>query len=333
MLQSYATKGIMPLQENDIQRILQAYLEGRATPEERELLDKFFQDHKNEVSEERINPNEYGLIEHQLRLKIKQRIAPARKPRKIAWLALAASISAILLAAFVFMYRSSSPEVVMPAPVAVLQKATVSGQKLTIKLPDGSVVKLNSNSSLSFPERFTAETREVTLQGEGFFTIVHNPSIPFVVHASQGSTTVLGTTFNVKDREGKTAITLVTGKVEVAKDNAAERIRLKPNQQALLPGGTHGIDTLSVDVSKYIQWKDNVLAFDNTLLADAVVQLEEWYGVEIKITNALKGCRITGRYESESLENVLQSLQFMLKGNYTIKDKKVTLSGKGCGNK
>jgi ferric-dicitrate binding protein FerR (iron transport regulator) len=96
-----------------------------------------------------------------------------------------------------------------------------SSQRQLINLPDGSRVVLNENSKLEYPPDFSNNTREVYLNGEAFFDIVHNPSKPFIVHTGSVSTKVLGTAFNISAYRSQqfVQVTVTRGKVEVkAKD-------------------------------------------------------------------------------------------------------------------
>lgn len=320
----------MPIEEHDIRRMLEAYLAGNATEEEKQILERFFTDHRTEVVKEDLLTEEFAFLENRLKADIKRRISPRKRTRHSWTWAVAASVSFLVVAGFFYVFSGRSTTTTAQQQVVLLTRATTKGQKLTIRLPDGSVVKLNSNSSLSFPERFDGRKREVALSGEAYFEVVHNSSAPFVVSTSQGRVTVLGTAFNIREKPDVEEVTLVSGKVRVT-DQKDASVLLKPNQQARLRQGQPEIDTLSVDVQRYVEWKNNVLAFRQSLLPDAIADLENWYGVEIVLLNPeLNQCRITARYDNESLENVLESFKFMLKGSYTLSDKKVTISGKGC---
>jgi transmembrane sensor len=320
----------MEINESEVRAILTRYINGTATPRDTEILEKFFEESKQDVLREKINPAEYRFLESRLKAKIDSRIFPGRNYQSWMW-KVAAAISLIAVIAYAFL-QGSHKEGPVDKHIAILEKRTTSGQRITVRLSDGSTVKLNSNTRLAFPERFNNGTREVTIEGEGFFNVAHDPSVPFIVHTSNSSTRVLGTTFNVRAKNsGSTEVTLVTGKVDVSATHASDGRQLRPNQQAIIVPGGNRIDTASVDVRKFIDWKDNILSFDHTPLTEVIARLEEWYGVDIELkSKAIEGCSVTARYDSESLENVLKSLQFMLKGSYTIKGRKATLTGKGC---
>jgi transmembrane sensor len=324
----------MQLHEHDIKRILAAYLDGSATSDEKEILERFFNENKDEALKENLSPEEFRFLERRLKEKIDQHLHSDRD-RMPAFYRVAAVVSFLVLVSYIYFSLRTTQQVVVPDRVATLVRSTERGQKITIKLPDGTSVKLNSNSKLSFPEKFRATSREVILEGEGYFDVTHSASVPFIVHTKNSSTKVLGTSFNVNDKnETRTEVTLVTGKVSVSGNEKPQRIDLKPHQQAIIKTGANVIDTSSVDVSRFIEWKDDILRFERKPLSQVIIQLEDWYGVDIAIKNkAIEGCLITGKYESETLENVLKSFQFMLKGNYTMTGKKITLTGKECSEK
>lgn len=318
----------MGYKEEEIKRLLDAYLQGTATPEEQRLLDQFFLDHKKEVDREELREEDFVLLDRQIRANIGSALTP--RANQFIFLKIAAAISVLVIVALIAFYTGPSGQTPRVRELAIITKANLKGQKSTIVLPDGSVVRLNANSKISFPEKFSPDIRAVSLQGEAYFEVTHDRSKPFVVTTGEATTTVLGTSFNIKGQNEKNiVITLVTGKIKVSTEK--EALLLKPNQQAVVGKSSARIDTSSVDVTRFIEWKDNILAFDQTPLVEAIEMLEDWYGVEIELKNqALGSCRITGRYEAESLENVMKSLQFILKGEYVFDGQKVTLSGKGC---
>jgi ferric-dicitrate binding protein FerR (iron transport regulator) len=124
-------------------------------------------------------------------------------------------------------------------------------------------------------------------------------------------------------------VTLVEGKVNILNLSAAAD--LLPNQQAVIRSGSENINTADVNVSQYTAWVSNRLIFENVPLSEAFVTLENWYNVDIDIDSGIiNDCVITGKYENESLENVLNSFSFMLKMDYKINNHHVAVNGKGC---
>lgn len=317
--------------EPEFRALFDRYLNGNASPAERKLLDQFFDSYRVEHPDSAgINPAIKDQILSELRKKkdASIRIVPIR--RNNPWLAVAASISVVMVAAyFLFTQYASSPEDDKTIAVKTVGYTTTRGQKANLVLPDGTQVKLNSNSHLSYPEKFSGNTREVSLNGEAYFDVTHDKAKPFIVHTGETSTTVLGTSFNINSKTDAVTVTLVEGKVNVS--TPAGNATLLPNQQATVHSGSKEINTKKVDITEFTGWTNNHLIFDNMRVQDAFAVLENWYNVDIDVRNAaINDCVITAKYENESLENVLTSFQFMLKMEYTINKHVVTVSGKGC---
>lgn len=318
--------------KTEFQELLDKYLKGLASPDETKLLDQFFDSY-------RANPDEVSLIGEELKAEMLQNIrarvkSPARTVGRNGWLRAAAVISIVLVSSYFLINRFGLPGAGTQSPIAKIKEVQTSkGQKLDIRLPDGSRIKLNANSTISYPEKFSEEIREVTLDGEAYFDVTPMPSRPFIVHTANASTQVLGTSFNVFSGEELTAVTLVEGKVNVSIPNGQKAL-LAPNQQATIVKGAATIDTRKVDVEKYVGWKNNTLHFNNITLREAFTTIENWYNVKVEVKNPqLLNCTINSKYQNESLENVLNSFRFMLKMDFAINGQQVTVSGKGCSEK
>ncbi|MEN6455663.1 MAG: FecR family protein, partial [Prolixibacteraceae bacterium] len=148
-----------------------------------------------------------------------------------------------------------------------------NGSKTEIQLPDGSVVKLNSGSTLTYPSAFESDNRIVELEGEGFFTVHKDPARPFYVNTTNISFKVLGTVFNVKSYPDENSIetTLLSGSVEIYGKTGTGRnsldeksaAMLNPNERAIYYKGSQAkfqpanliVEKLN-DAGIYIAWKD-----------------------------------------------------------------------------
>lgn len=236
------------------------------------------------------------------------------------------------------------------------------GSKTTIELPDGSVVMLNSGSKLSYSASFGKESRTVVLNGEGFFEVKKNTHIPFYVKTIGMTVKVTGTKFNVKAYPDEKLIetTLVSGSVEIF-ENKNERhpkrlAILKPNQKAIFQMGNvvtmelHGknpvvtqsmqkndgnlimpIIAVEVDIKADVLtcWKNNVLNFDNEKLSEISRKLERWYNVEIKIKDeSLSNIRFSGKFDKESIQDVLSALAIVHPITYDINKNKIVIKSK-----
>ena len=231
-------------------------------------------------------------------------------------------------------------------PVGVSEVSVTYGSKTRIVLPDSSVVFLNSGSRLSYPPVFANE-RHVTLTGEGYFIVRSDSLHPFLVHTADVSVKALGTEFNVKayPEEGSVETVLVNGTVEIIKKGQVKPIiELKPGERASYvkdaaskqpsagasantakeePQMVAGIDQ-KPDVST--GWVKNQLVFDAEPFGQIAVRLERWFNVEIDNRNAaLNKTRLTARYDTENIEQVMQSLQMVTPFTYRIEKNKIII--------
>ena len=200
----------MKIDEHQFRKLLDAYINGTASAADKQLLDEFFESYPE--AEQRVSQDE--SIKHELWMKLSEKLQepePARRYLVSPWYSVAAAL-ALFMATFYFLIYKKQDDVVKPEAMAMKQQTveTTRGQKLKIDLLDGTQVILNANSTLTFPEQFTASTREVYLEGEAYFQVARDASKPFTVHTASANTTVLGTSFNVRTAPDKiTEITLV----------------------------------------------------------------------------------------------------------------------------
>ena len=226
---------------------------------------------------------------------------------------------------------------------AMIIKSTARGQKITLTLPDGTTVQMNSESNLAFPKQF-GDTREVLLDGEAFFMVTRNEQKPFVVKTGNLHTQVLGTTFNIKAfKNDIIEITVASGKVKVTSSNQNSsfnntkspleggEVLLHPNQQALFDIMNNTLKTRNVNATDYIAWKEGVLKFSEVRFQDVVLDLERWYGVDINIDPKLYECIVIGQYQNESLETILKSFEFLMEIDYQFEKDGVNITGESCG--
>lgn len=147
-----------------------------------------------------------------------------------------------------------------------------------LRLSDGTIVYLNSESKLKYPEVFGGEERKVYLEGEGYFEVAKDAEHPFRVMVNDMEVEVLGTHFNVNaypEQKG-IATTLAEGKVRV-RDRGREVV-LTPGQQAIATSGQ--LEVREVDVQEYLSWKDGLFIFRRMPLAEIMVQVYRWYGIK-----------------------------------------------------
>ena len=159
-----------------------------------------------------------------------------------------------------------------------------------IELPDGSKVKLNHGSILTYPEEFSGKTREVTLTGEAFFNVTRNPQKPFIIKANGASIKVLGTSFNVYAYKEASIVEVIvkTGKVELHKLDLTAKS--EGEKVLLLPGEKGTFNKLKGTVLKEttfnpnnLSWVTHEIEFKYERLADVFQTLQRIYNLQITV--------------------------------------------------
>jgi transmembrane sensor len=207
-----------------------------------------------------------------------------------------------------------------------IHKHTSRGQKISMKLKDGTVVKLNSNSKLRFPESFSKTERVVYLEGEAFFDVAKDELRPFRVVTGDITTMALGTSFNVMSsyNEENVKVALVTGVVEV-KDGKGSAIILTPNEMVIYQNGK--IDKRIFDYNKEVAWSDGKLYFNEESLDKVFKRLEDWYDFdfEFDLNTPIKG-KYNGEFANNpSLERVLNGISYASNFKYKIVENKILI--------
>ena len=166
--------------------------------------------------------------------------------------------------------------------------STPVGGQYQVTLPDGTKVWLNAATKLKYPSRFASSERKVEIDGEAYFEVTKNNKQPFRVALTDGSTvTVLGTHFNVMayTNETEKEITLLEGKVAVAKNNSAEN--LVPGTQAIIT--TNAITKRTgIDTEEITAWKNGLFVFHDATIESIMKQVERWYDAKVVYKSEIK---------------------------------------------
>jgi len=242
----------------------------------------------------------------------------SRRRYKMIWQL--AACMALVVAAAVFYVTGTNPG--QSGGLAYQQIRADKGQKLNVTLPDGTLVWLNSESSLKYPVKFGTGPRKVQFTGEAYFSVAKDPAHPFIITTSKTSIRVLGTKFNVREygTETATSVVVAEGRVRFGGIASPEHLILTVNQRGIF--SVHGKDSTTLDkdkvfAEKYLAWKNNELILDNQSLAHVKLTLERWYNVKITIhSEKLSRERYSGSFSNPSLKQVLESISFAVKCSY-----------------
>jgi transmembrane sensor len=228
---------------------------------------------------------------------------PVRRLR-FGWMKIAASV--VLLAGLAWLGYG----LLIRKGAEVKELLVQSQQKvLNDTLPDGSVIVLNKASSLQYPERFTGDTRKVTLKGEAFFNITPNKQKPFVIDVNDVRVTVVGTSFNIKSYKGKTEVVVETGVVRVTKNGKTTELRPK---EKIVTDAKDSVLQAKEEVTSqlYKYYRSKEFVCDDTPLWQLVQVLNEAYDANIVIgRKELENQRLSTIFVNESLEQVLKVIE------------------------
>jgi len=229
-----------------------------------------------------------------------------------------------------------------------LEIKTAKGSRTSLTLADGTKIWLNSNSRLVYPDNFKGSTREVFLEGEGYFEVAKNPQKPFYVKTDAIDVKVTGTIFNLQNYPDERFVetTLIEGQVIIERsfgDVRKEIVTLEPKQKIIFqksnetyelsesvkeeePDKEKPIQKIEkavlvekANIEKTISWKNNVIIFENEPFHEIVNSLERRFGVNIVFqSESIKNLRFSGTFEEISIEQALEAMQFASPFNYKI---------------
>jgi len=203
------------------------------------------------------------------------------------------------------------------------------GQRSQFKLSDGTQVWLNSDSRLKVPAQFSGDLRKVELQGEAFFDVTSNPDTPFVIHAGESVTTVLGTEFNVQAYpEEEEQVVVKEGRVAFGSHQIREEtMELGKNQMGILSENNELTMNKVSDLDRYISWIRGQLIFRDTPLHEVIKKLERSYDVECTIEDpALQHRTVTATFKEESITEVLDIIALSVGMSYKKEKRSVRFS-------
>lgn len=264
------------------------------------------------------------------------------------WYNRAAVIAAIVGLGWAAWYWQAQPVSQEAAPLAMRdamrQETNTTDLPITIWLEDKSFVVLQPQSKLEYPVHFEKGSREVYLEGEAFFQVQKDPERPFVVHAHEIVTRVLGTSFTVRNFAGEkdVKVQVKSGKVSVLKEqgdsatdrDAVEGVILTPNQQVVY-------ERREMKMTKSLVENPRVLTpiakqefeYADAPVADVFRAVEEAYGVDIVFDEqVLANCHLNASLTDVSLYDKLKLICKGINATYEVIDSHIVIYGKGCVN-
>lgn len=189
-------------------------------------------------------------------------------------------------------------------------------KRQSIQLSDGSIVELNSNSSLKVSRMYNWFSRTMELEGEAYFDVSKNPDKPFIIHSERAHIEVLGTSFNFNSRAENPKVSVTSGRVAFWTEDRKEAIYLLKGDEGVLHKGT--LNQQKIQDANFLSWLKGDFDFKEESINTAIKLIASYYQVEIQIEEleAVKDCKITTHFNKNSLEEVLGELEILM--NFSI---------------
>lgn len=238
------------------------------------------------------------------------------KQRRMYYYISAIAAVAILLMGIWFVYytktKNDNKVFAQYTPVEYMAGDSV----MTYLTEDSSIVVLNEHTTL-VAQNFNSKIRNVKLQGTAYFEVAKDSSRPFVIDVGYGRVTVLGTKFEVRQSvvDSSIIVSVIEGKVRVDDTLHNKSVILVANQRCIL--SLNNLPEKQTMTNKnFLAWKTRVLEFSNTPLIEAVKEIEQLYGKEIRIlSDSLKESLLTARLNNASFEETKSILSLVLSAN------------------
>jgi transmembrane sensor len=248
-------------------------------------------------------------------------LAPARPERR--WLpygAIAASLVAVFALGAVLMLRAPGGSTGQTAQVAgtgtlgtTLYRTEV-GERSTSRLPDGSVVQLNTDTVVRVA--YSDGERLIELvRGEAVFEVAKDADRPFIVASGNERVIAHGTQFNVRRRDAVTEVTLIEGKVSVEREGGllrrAQTAMLRPGQQLVAAEDpAKAFVVRDADVGKVVTWRDGRMSFDGEPLSSVIAEMNRYSTRKLEIADpSLGALPVSGVFKTGSPETFAGALQ------------------------
>lgn len=315
--------------EKELTDLVEKYLAGLATDEERERLLLWYRQQADQpASWPATSAGEKQEVKSRMLRNIMEQITYQPRKRRVYRGVAAAAVLLLLgggLAKLLFWPASTSQPV-------VYKVATAAGERKIIQLPDSTRVWLGPRSELQYSAAFGKDNRDVTLSGEGFFDVTAKAELPFVLHTGELATKVLGTEFNVEAYPGETQVkvTLLSGGVALTgpKGNS----RLQPMQQALFNTDSGNVRQYDYPAaSAMLKRREGNIEYKNVTVSEIVKDLEHMYGINVTLRGRSSTCLFYGRLKAnETPEDFLEKLCLVLNMKLEENEGKFIISKGDC---
>jgi ferric-dicitrate binding protein FerR (iron transport regulator) len=282
------------------------------------------------------------------RVKIARRVPTFVRPRQAAGagtlfrrssLAAAAMVAVAIGISVLVLQRRDAGSVVQ-AERPMREYATTRGQSATIQLTDGTRLVLAAESRIRIPHDFGLGAREVFLEGQAVFDVVHYTARPFRVLARDAVAEDIGTRFDVQayPEDSTVTVAVVEGIVALGRRRSPESAAA-PSSSEVAEGvvlhrsdvGTLGPDgrvssVRDPDVERRVAWASGRLEFVDAPLREVLRVIGRWYDVDLRVQGAALSSRgVTASFEVQSVDQMIHALALAVDARVERKGKEVIL--------
>lgn len=275
---------------------------------------------ENEISEEKDLSKVFAGLKAKI-LTERTRLTAVEKFRRI-YFRVAAVLLLPLLIYTAFSLFDSIPSR-LPGATSWIEIASPSGTRTHFSLPDGTRISLNSATRLKYNADFT-HNRQVEIEGEAYFDVVHDLRRPFVVQTPEMAVEVVGTKFCVTSlKDDHTAeVILEEGKVLITGKDNRFRGELNPDEGFYYDRKTGKGEIRKVDAGSLTAWKDGLLVFRSEPLGNVLKRLGRWYNVRFEVLDKkLEDFSYRATFRDEPLEEVLRLISLTAPVSYQIQER------------
>ncbi len=223
-----------------------------------------------------------------------ERVLIPEKKSNTRWLVYAVGIAAVLVLGYFSLIDNNTQ--------GFVSFETATAQIITETLPDQSQVTLNASSSITYDQASWATSRHVELKGEAFFEVSEGNT--FTVDTDLGKVTVLGTSFNVYNRDKDFSVACFTGRVQVDINN--DQVVLTPGQKATIETQSGRLTVQDFNPQLSATWRIGEFYFDAVELTKVISELERQFDIKIEVTGDISDRFYTGFFSTQSLAEALQ---------------------------
>ena len=339
------------MDEREFRKILKKYRLGQASPEERQIIDAWYDASQQEefAHERKLNDELETVYLKNITNRIGKRVVvmhdvTTTRQRKLISFSIAIAASLVLIiwvSQYSILPWTSTDQTTVNSPPGDWEIKTNSANTAqSVRLPDGSNVVLEPNSTIRYRSRFNAPKREVYLDGGGFFEVVHNEKRPFLVYAKQVTAKVLGTSFTVRAfKDDKEIVVAVkTGKVSVNtqsndRSSIPSQIILTPNTKIIYNQDDRQLSKRIVETPLPLLPPEEIkrLRFVDAPLREVFEAIEKIYGVDLVFDQAtFASCVLTTSISDGDIYKRLDIISDAIGLKYAVVEDKIVITGKGC---